>query len=190
MVLEDKIRSFLAIELNSEVKKFIGKVIGALRSTNADVKYVEPDAMHLTLRFLGEISCDTLEKIADRIPASISNHSAFRLSLSRLGTFGGRIPRVVWIGVDGEVEKARELHQHIESVCVDCGLPPDDKPFSPHITVGRVRSPFHCEELLKTIRTITVEPLPVYVDHLVLFKSNLTPDGPIYTPLRTFNLAR
>ena len=186
---DEKIRSFFAIELPEDIRRYIERdIVSRLKKVPAKVKWVARENMHLTVRFLGEISGRKVDEIVDRMfDMSIQEKiSVVSLSLSEIGTFGRRNPRVIWLGLSGEVEKIVELHGYIERVCDAVKLPADDKKFSPHITIGRVKSPSHTDKLLAEIKKLTIKQLDFMVKEVILFKSTLTPSGPIYSVIEKF----
>ncbi|MCD6417879.1 RNA 2',3'-cyclic phosphodiesterase [bacterium] len=186
---DEKIRSFFAIELPEDIRRYIERdIVSRLKKVPAKVKWVARENMHLTVRFLGEISRRKVDEIVDRMfDMNIQERiSVVSLSLSEIGTFGRRNPRVIWLGLSGEVEKIVELHGYIERVCDAVKLPADDKKFSPHITIGRVKSPSHTDKLLAEIKKLTIKQLDFMVKEVILFKSTLTPSGPIYSVIEKF----
>ena len=186
---DEKIRSFFAIELPEDIRRYIeGDIVSRLKKVPAKVKWVARENMHLTVRFLGEISRRKVDEIVEKMfDMNIQERiSVVSLSLSEIGTFGRRNPRVIWLGLSGEVEKIVELHGYIERVCDAVKLPADDKKFSPHITIGRVKSPSHTDKLLAEIKKLTIKQLDFMVREVILFKSTLTPSGPIYSVIEKF----
>ena len=186
---DEKIRSFFAIELPEDIRRYIERdIVSRLKKVPAKVKWVARENMHLTVRFLGEISRQKVDEIVEKMfDMNIQERiSVVSLSLSEIGTFGRRNPRVIWLGLSGEVEKIVELHGYIERVCDAVKLPADDKKFSPHITIGRVKSPSHTDKLLAEIKKLTIKQLDFMVREVILFKSTLTPSGPIYSVIEKF----
>jgi len=183
----EKIRAFFAIEVPDGLRGWInGEVIVPLSKLPAKIKWVKPGNIHLTMRFLGEITFDQLGDVIQLTRKNISSISRISITMNKIGTFGGRTPRIIWIGVDGELKKLSTIHNQIENACRKAGLGPDDKEFSPHITIGRVKSPAHTARLLAKIKKIQMRSLEYIANELVLFKSTLTPDGPIYEVVERF----
>jgi len=184
------IRSFIAIELEPGI---IGKLRGIednLKSTRADVKWVNPSSIHLTLKFIGGIEEGMIDKIAGRAEGIAKRSSPFNLKVEDIGTFPpGRSPRVVWVGVKEDTGRLSQLQEEIEQEMSALGFEREGRPFSPHLTLGRVKSPKGREELLKKIeegKGIALGEFPVM--SFYLFKSDLHPQGAVYTKLRTFML--
>jgi len=182
---DDKIRAFFAIEIPDDFQKWIEEnVIDILRKSSAKVKWVARENIHITLRFIGEIEKDKLSQIVDNVDNNIRGIGKIKLELSQTGYFGKKFPRVLWVGLDGDVDKLEQIHERIELACRGAGIEPDDKKFSPHITIGRVKSPSHTKELIEAIGEIEIPCLTFETCELALFKSTLTPEGPIYNVLK------
>lgn len=188
-------RAFIAIELPREIKDSLAKLQWQLKSSGADVKWVEPSNIHLTMKFLGEIDDKIQDKVGRALEESAKDKTAFNMRLAALGAFPKlKSPRVIWVGIDqGDNEAkaiAKELEQNLEKI----GIPKEDRPFSSHITIGRTRSPQNREKLVENLTALAdkfgQENLEFKVTGITLFKSTLTPGGPIYqalkeTPLKT-----
>src|SRR5689334_4831235 len=134
-------RTFIAIELPEQIKTELAKLQNELRRAQADVSWTKPENIHLTLRFLGEIQERQLEALKRVCAESAAEFAPFRLALKEAGVFPNfRQPRVLWAGLAGELEAAARLQRHLEEGVVSLGFAPGDKPFKPHLTVGRVKS--------------------------------------------------
>ncbi|MCD6595753.1 RNA 2',3'-cyclic phosphodiesterase [bacterium] len=178
---DDKIRTFFAIEIPDNFRKSIkNNVIDVLNKLPVKVKWVTEQNIHITVRFIGEIEIAKIDDIVDNVNKSIGTIGEIKLELSRIGYFGKNSPKVIWIGLNGDIDKLEKIHEKIEHACRDAGSKADYKEFSPHITFGRVKSPSHTSELIETIKNIEIPKLNFKTDELVLFKSTLTPAGPIY----------
>jgi 2'-5' RNA ligase len=184
------IRSFLAIELPQPILKKIEEVQGDLRSTHADVRWVSPDKIHLTLKFFGNIEESRIDLILKSIEDPIRNTSPFSLKVRGVGAFPSlKNPRVIWMGlVDGK-EVLASFQKQIESQLEKIGFQPEDRPFHPHLTLGRMKSSRGKEDLGGRMEKHKEEEFGDFpVERAVLFKSDLRPTGPIYTPLRELRL--
>lgn len=194
--MSETIRSFIAIELLEQIEKSLETIQSKLKNSGADVKWVKPQNIHLTLKFLGNRSPQELEeikKILDEVAADFGKRcpgqsSSFNISLSEIGAFPRlNYPRVIWIGIKEGSQETTRLAEDVEQSLEKIGIPKEDRPFSPHLTLGRLRSPKGRERLKEFVEKLNSElgvtSYEQRVDHLTLFQSTLTPSGPIYTPL-------
>ncbi len=184
------IRSFLAIELPKTILKKIEEVQGDLRSAHADVRWVNPEKIHLTLKFFGNIEESRIDLIVKSIEEPIRNTSAFSVIVKGVGAFPSlKNPRVIWMGlVDGK-EILTSLQKQIEKQLGKIGFQPEDRPFHPHLTLGRMKLGRGKEDLMGRMEKHKEEEFGVFpVERVVLFKSELKPTGPIYTPLKEMKL--
>ncbi len=185
-----KIRSFLAIELPPPITKGIERVQGDLKQSHADVRWVEPSRIHLTLKFFGDIDEGACDGIMDAVGRAASQVKPFTLAVKGLGAFPSmRNPRVIWLGIEDGGEVLKPLQGAVEEGLREIGYPREERGFKPHLTVGRVRSGRGKSELIRAMEGILGADLGEFrVERLVLFKSDLRPSGPIYTGLRALKL--
>jgi len=185
-----KIRSFLAIELPPTIAKGIERVQYDLKQSHADVRWIESNRIHLTLKFFGDIEEEACDGIMDAVGKAVTDVKPFTLTIKGLGGFPRwKNPRVVWLGVEDEDGVLKPLQGVIEKGLGEIGYPQEERAFKPHLTLGRVRSPKGKPELLKKMEGfLHVELGKFRVERLVLFKSDLRPTGPIYTALKTLTL--
>jgi 2'-5' RNA ligase len=180
----ERIRSFIAVDLDDVgIKEKIIKVQKDLEQTGADLKLVEPEIMHLTLRFLGEIPESTVQKVKETLDGV--RFQSFEANFSGLGAFPNlnRI-NVVWVGMVRGHEQLREIFEQVEPKLRQVGLAPDNKGFSPHLTIARVRSGRNKAALADVVSKMKeVEFGVMPVAYVRLKKSTLTPKGPIYTTI-------
>ena len=184
-----KIRSFFAFEIPENAREWIVRhIITPLKEVPAAVKWVKRQNIHLTMRFLGEVEPKVLRKLVDTVRNEWEGIGVINLTLGETGYFGRNYPRVIWVGLNGEIEKLERVHDFLERTCRKTGLGSDDKKFAPHITIGRVKSPAQTGKLIAAMKKIEIEPVEIKFSEMVLFKSTLTPEGPIYEPLEHFAL--
>lgn len=184
------IRTFLAIELPKPILKKIEEVQGDLRSAHADVRWVNPEKIHLTLKFFGNIEESRIDLILKSIEEPIRNTLPFSLKVRGVGAFPDlKNPRVVWMGlVDGK-GVVGAFQKQIESQSGKIGFQSEDRPFHPHLTLGRMKSSRGKEDLVGRMEKHIEEEFGDFpVEGVVLFKSDLRPAGPIYTPLKELRL--
>lgn len=185
-------RLFIAANLASALKAALSQVQEALKARGADVGWVKPENLHITLRFLGEVEEARLPVLSEAIASSLKGASPFPLALGGLGAFPDlRFPRVIWIGVKKGAEELSALQARLEEGLQRIGFPPEDRPFSPHLTLGRVRSPRKREALVEGLKVLQVPLLEEMVlESVELMRSQLHPAGAIYTILQRFPLGR
>jgi len=186
-------RTFIAIELPQQIKTDLAKLQEQLKQSNADVKWVKPANIHLTLKFLGEIDEQQLNKIKQVIEENAAEKNTFKIRISSLGAFPHiSSPRVIWVGLDSGDKETKEIAAALEEKIEKIGIPKEGRVFSSHITIGRVRSPKNKESLVKLLNklagNLTAENLEFSVNKITLFKSNLSPKGPTYEVLHQANL--
>jgi 2'-5' RNA ligase len=184
------LRAFIAIEIPPEIKKAIAAQTASLqKETGHIVRWVATDNIHLTLKFLGEVSPSSLELLSQTLHSECIQHNPFEISVSNLGCFPNpRRPRVIWIGLNAPVDLGR-LQYKIETAAACLGYEVDEKPFSPHLTIGRVREQASLGELNHIHATLAARNIgdlgSFNVSAVILFKSDLLPAGPVYTSLYT-----
>lgn len=187
-----KIRSFLAFDLTNEMKQKLGQIIGLLEPKAKGVKWVKPGLMHCTMKFFGDVDEEPLMGDLSRVIEETVRHQApIHLKGVGIGVFPNwRYPRVIWAGLTGEVEAAIALHERLETVFEPFGLKRDDRAFRLHLTLGRAKSPLkNCGALVTLVEKLVDREFGEFdIDHLTLYKSVLTREGPIYTVLREFKL--
>jgi 2'-5' RNA ligase len=189
-----EIRAFIAIELPNEVKTNLSTLLGKLKPGHErTVKWVDPNSIHLTLKFLGNIPENKIVDITQAITNATQKIRHFSLSLQGLGTFPNlRSPKVAWVGIGGDVEVVTSIHRQIDRALVPLGFASEKRSFSPHLTLGRVRDKTTNEErsdLGKAIESIKVNnSSPFSVDRVSLMQSTLTKSGAIYDQISIITL--
>jgi len=190
----EQIRSFVAIELPEEARKGLARLRDELeRDEHRFVKWVDPGAIHLTLKFLGNIPSKRVTEVTGAMEEATQGTSPLHLQISGLGVFPGlKQVRVLWVGIGGEVDKLSKLQRNIDSALAGLGFPKEERPFAPHLTLARIRqgaSPSERRSFGELVdSTIFEEKYPVEVETVNLMKSQLTPAGAIYTRLSAVRL--
>ena len=176
-------RGFIAIDIKatSQITMFEKEIT----KTGADIKLVEPENIHITIKFLGDTDENYIDYIEQSIKESVLEIKPFSITLKGTGVFPNQnYIKVIWIGIidDGRIETiVRNINEKLESL----GFKKENRGFSPHLTVGRVKTARNKDQLLKVIgKYQTVEFTIQNVQSITLKKSELTPNGPIYTTLR------
>ena len=200
MVMQSPIRNgmeiyrlFIAAELPADVKVELGAIQARLRRANPPATWVAPEAMHLTLRFLGDTSAALIPSLEAAIREALAPHTAMALRLNAVGAFpNDRRPSVVWAGVGGAVAALGHAQAAIEAALGSLGVAPEPKPFHPHLTLGRVRREAGQEQrarlgdALRALPPLT--PLGWVVERIMLYRSELRREGPIYTEIAACSL--
>jgi len=184
-------RLFVAANLTGAVKEALAKVQQALRALGGDVSWVKPENLHITLKFLGEVEGGRLETVKGVIASSVAGCGPVFLSFAGLGTFPNlRAPRVIWVGVKEGFEGLSFLQANLEEGFHGIGFPRETRPFTPHLTLGRVRSSRGLQPVVEAVRTWPGDPLgEMVLEQVDLMRSQLYPGGSIYTLLETFPLS-
>lgn len=179
------IRAFFSFDIEDQaVIRRLTQVQGRLLSSGADLKSVKPQNIHLTIRFLGDISPTMVDAIYEEMKQI--SFSPFTVELNGLGAFPKlTYPRVIWAGIRQGAEELQNVFGQLEPRLRGLGFKPDNKGFSPHLTIARVRTGRNKVELVKRIQELeNYEFGAIKVNCLRLKKSDLTPRGPIYSTLR------
>jgi 2'-5' RNA ligase len=188
------LRSFIAIELPPEIQKAITRATAGIQTALPKplVRWVIEQNIHLTLKFLGDVSPANLERLSEALKGETGQHPAFDLTVGQLGAFpSARRARVIWIGIEAPAD-LMVLQRGVEAVAARLGYPPEERPFSAHLTIGRVGQNASATDLTKIrseLEGCTIGLLGILrVDAVHIFKSDLHPSGSIYTHLYTLNL--
>ena len=179
------IRSFFAFDIeDNRIVRRMSDVQGMLANTGADLKLVTPQNIHLTVRFLGDIHPPMIDAIYEEMKQL--SFSPFTIEIRGLGAFPKpNYPRVVWAGIKKGANELADVFEQLEPRLRGLGFKPDNKGFSPHLTIARVRTGRNKARLAELIRELEdYEFGTVKAECLMLKKSDLTPRGPIYTNLR------
>lgn len=185
-------RTFIAVEISDEQKNSLDQIEAHLKYAGADVKWVEKSNIHLTLKFLGEVSDEKLKEIQNILNVIADNAKPFEASLKDIGAFPKiDYPRVVWVGLDKGAEELKRLAEEIDERLSKIGFTKETRPFAAHLTVGRVRSPKNKQALKEKMLSYSFPSIPsARVDRVILFKSTLTPKGSIYTKIHEAKFAK
>ena len=186
-------RCFIAIDIDEQIKKGLGNLQDELRDKTdvrkGDVKWVRPEAMHLTLKFLGEIKDEQVVDVCNIVKDVASRHKSFELDVKSVGHFGGRSARVLWVGTGQDCDNLLQLQKDLEQQLASAGWPEETRKFSGHLTLCRVRNSKAGVKLVQTIReyeNFRLGTMPA--DSVMVYQSQLMPKGPIYTVLGNYTL--
>ena len=185
----ETLRTFIALQIPQTARSVLAGTIQSLEDRlSTGLRWVDPNGIHLTLKFLGEVEPSRVDNILDAIGSSAGSMSPFRIKLSGLGTFPNeKRPRVVWAGIQGDLDSLVELQEKIEEASWGLGFNRERRPFSPHLTLGRVKDQISDSErrqvgdVVSSLSIKTDESWTVDAVHLV--RSQLTPSGATYSTL-------
>ena len=184
-------RAFLAIEVPDTLKQDLGALRDRLRESGTRASWVATENMHLTLRFLGDIAENDIEHLRIPVEAACATCPPIHLLINGAGAFPAlRRPSVLWAGVQEASGALTELQARLESAARTIGLPPEKKPFHPHITLARIKDPRHPGDLPSLLEAEAhFAGGDFSTGHVSLFSSELTRQGAVYRRLREFSLA-
>jgi 2'-5' RNA ligase len=181
------IRAFIAIELTAEIQNRLDEVTTAFKKqlNGVPVRWVPAGNIHLTLKFLGDVSVANVKILTDILKTEVAGHRPFEVSVGGAGAFpNNRRPRVIWVGVEAPSELTM-VQNGVEAAMERLGYAREDRPFSPHLTVGRISRNANSDDtrlISKVLETCRVGFLgAACVQEICLFRSDLQPTGAVYT---------
>jgi len=189
---QEEIRAFLALDLPANVSRFLDDISFQLKKSRADVRWVNPTSIHLTLKFLGNVNRSRIQDIKNVMSPIFSIQRELELKISGIGALPNLSqPRVVWAGVSDPSGRLVKVVSSIEKAFNDLGFKRESRPFSPHLTLGRTRSNNGKERLVELINsTRSNVGLSFIADRAILFQSVLDPTGPLYNIVSVFNFIK
>ena len=190
MAESSRIRSFVAVDLEQQVLEVLRVLQAELARAGADVRWVRPTGMHVTLKFLGAVETARLERVHAALREAVPTQPVTHLRVRGLGAFPSlRRPRVVWAGLVGDGMVA--LATCVEQALKPLGFPAEKRPFAPHVTLGRVKSMRGWERLEEALKAHLDDDCgATIVDRVVIYRSTLHRDGAVYALLWTIRLGR
>jgi len=186
----ETIRAFIAFRVGADVLAKLAETQRRIGSNLPFLKPVRPRGIHLTLIFLGEIAESQVNAVGAAMKEVCAGHGRMELFCGRVGAFPDlRNPRVIWAGLDGDLEKLGALQKELAAKLEGLGFPMEKRPFKPHLTLFRIKTPKQLGALRKKMEQVSEERFgPVPCHTLILYKSDLKPDGAVYTPLKMVGL--
>ncbi|HBR15381.1 MAG TPA: RNA 2',3'-cyclic phosphodiesterase [Candidatus Omnitrophica bacterium] len=186
--MSDFIRTFIAMDLNEILVHTIKQVQAHLKSLNCDIKWVKPENIHLTLKFLSDVPLQRIDRVKEVLGNIAQLTPPLRLELTSLGAFPSpERARVIWVGLKDDQKRFETLADSLETQLGNMGFKKEARAFSPHITIGRARSPKNLDALSREMKKYSL-PASLVQEALdiVLYKSTLTSAGPVYEELARF----
>jgi len=183
--MPDTIRTFIAFKLPKNIISSIRKIQEDIKSYAFKARWVNPENIHLTLKFLGDINSTDIEKVSEAIINTVNGHAPISLGLKGAGVFPGiKRPRVIWVGLGGEIEKLASIQNDIEESLEELEFPREKRPFRGHLTLGRIKGKIDPKKLLDVMKKFEKFESELFIaDQIYLFKSDLKSTGSVYTEL-------
>lgn len=186
-------RTFIAIELPETIRIRLSALQKKIQDSAAGLKWVNPQNIHLTLKFIGERDEKKVKEIREILKEVAGKNYSYAATISSLGIFPAKnSPRVIWAGIEEGDKETKEIAKELEEKISKIGIPKETRPFSSHITLARVKSALSRESLIQELDNLTADltsqNLSFPVEKIFLFKSTLAPLGSIYEVLEEANL--
>ena len=188
--MQQSIRTFIALELPPTVRSALRTVQQDLKQLKLRARWVRPESIHLTLKFLGDISPGEVDPISAAMTAAANGFSPVTLAVKGIGVFPTlKRPRVIWVGLGGDVQSLLALQHRLEEELAEIGVARDKRSFKAHLTLGRIKEP-PGPDLIRQMMTehATMSSDEFTGDQVILFKSDLKPSGAVYTRLKQTRL--
>lgn len=185
-----RVRTFIAVELGLDIRAKATRLIAKLQTTDADVRWVEPDKLHWTLKFLGDVPRNDIPEICTVVQRAAAGMAPFDLESRGVGAFPDiHQPRTIWMGVGHGHDAMVNLQQCVDESLESIGYRREARRFRPHLTLGRVRGARGAADLAEQLQALPDYPGgAMSVEEVIVFSSTLERHGPTYDPLATAEL--
>jgi len=178
------IRTFICFEIPAAVKEQIVKLQNELRSYGRGVRWVNPEGIHLTLKFLGDVPEENIGNIAEAVKTAARGLSPVTITIASAGAFPNfKRPRVLWIGIEEPTGQMGKIHESIEQELETLGYEKENRRFSPHLTLGRIKSFEGVEEVTDELSNMEINFGEFTAAEIIIMKSELKQTGAVYSPL-------
>jgi 2'-5' RNA ligase len=186
-------RCFIAIDIPEDIRADLAdlqkELAGRVDIRKGDVKWVEPEGMHLTLKFLGEVPDNQVAEVCNVVKDVAARYPAFEFDVKEVGSFGGRSARVLWVGAGLDCPQLLQLQADLEEQLEQAGWPKEGRQFSAHLTLCRIRNSKAGEKLAQlTSEYKDFDLATVRAESVCVYESQLRPEGPLYTRLGNYEL--
>lgn len=183
-------RAFVAVALPKELWPKVKEVQERIEMTDADIKFTEPATLHYNLKFLGEITAEQAETVKRIISETALQFTPFTMHVAGVGAFpSNQYARVVWIGAKAGSQELKAMAELLDLRLSETGFKKEERPFEPHLTLGRVKSARNNPELIAVLRELEQTEIGNFkVEGVELFESKLGPEGPVYSTLYSAKL--
>ena len=188
--MRNQIRAFIAVDLSESIRSGVAKLIKAVEPHVDDTKWVSPENLHVTLKFLGDVPLNELPALIKAVQKGTENVEAFDLEFLGCGAFPDLLsPKTIWLGCDRGADELTILASRIEDELFRLGYPKESRRFSPHLTIGRLKKGGAARSLAEFFDVYKEKPFgSCGVDEVVIYSSELTRQGPKYDALATVPL--
>jgi 2'-5' RNA ligase len=187
--MEPTIRTFIAVSIPDDILEKIVDLQKSLKPYGSDVKWVRPEGIHITLKFLGNVPGERIYIITETVQMAVSKTEPFSLSIEGIGAFPNiHRPRVLWVGAKQGAETLIQIARNIDQGLSGQGFKREKRPFSPHLTLGRIKSPEGITRLMDTFSSLSFYGGSFDIANINVMKSDLKPHGAEYTTLHTIKL--
>lgn len=186
-----EIRSFLAFELPPDIKRVVSETSAAIKQLPLDARWVKADHIHLTIVFLGSVPEGQIQPLGETVRRVCQTHAPFRVALGGLGLFSsGKVPRVLWIGMTGDMERMAGFRDELQEALAPFHVRSEKRRFKAHLTLGRFRKGARSDPcLVEALHRFEALTSPICeLRELVLYRSDLNPEGVRYTRLGAWPL--
>jgi RNA 2',3'-cyclic 3'-phosphodiesterase len=184
-----KIRTFICIELPDSIKTKLGEIQTEMKTLGSNVRWTRTDGIHLTLKFLGNVEKQNINQIVEQIAEASRVHSPVEIEVKESGAFPDfKKPRVFWIGVHDPSGALARLQMTIDTKLEKIGFEKENRRFSPHLTIGRVKSHDGLNATSRALEEMSIEPMAFLANQVVVMQSHLQLKGAVYTPLHIIKL--
>ena len=183
------IRAFICIELPDDIKEKLGRLQADLKALGQSVRWTRTDGIHLTLKFLGDIEQEVVPNIVEQISEAAQQISPFEIQVKDVGAFPNfKKPRVFWIGIDEQSGALAHIQTAIESNLASLGFEKEQRRFSPHLTIGRVKTSEGLNSISSALEQMKLKVMSFSAKQVVVMQSQLQPTGAVYTPLHVIKI--
>jgi 2'-5' RNA ligase len=179
------LRAFIAADLPENVRSSLGEAQEVLKLQRFRVKWVRPQNIHLTLKFLGNTDGADIDKIVAAMALATKDCAVVSLAVKGIGVFPDiRRPRVIWAGLSGQLEILQDIQRTLDGHLADLGFPKETRAFKSHLTLGRVKGKIAADRMKTAIDKLKgLESESFEINQVILFKSELRPSGAVYTKM-------
>ncbi len=190
--MSDIIRTFIAFRLPENIISHIRMIQEKIKIYGFKVGWVKPENIHLTLKFLGEISRQNVDIVAQCMAETAKQYSPLKFSAKGFGVFPTvKRPKVLWIGLNGDTYPLIQLQKDLEDRLDSSGFPKEGRGFKAHLTLGRARAEIDPRQLVEVMEKFSgIESEHFAADKMILFRSELKPSGAVYTELHSVNMSK